>query len=131
MFKVGKATFIGPDMVFEAMDKVQLTRERLQATQSHKKSYANIRRRDFEFEVDDLVYLKVSPMKGVKRFGKNGKLSPRYVGPYRILNHVGKVTYELKLAVDLSSVYPVVHVSLLKKCMDDSAVIVPLESTDF
>ncbi|KAF3646009.1 putative zinc finger protein VAR3, chloroplastic-like [Capsicum annuum] len=117
-------------MVFESMEKFQLIRERLKTAQSHQKSYADIRRRDLEFEVDDLVYLKVSPMKGVKRFVKKGKLSPRYVGPYRILGGVGKVAYELELPADLSSVHPVFHVFLLKKCMDDSAITVPLESTD-
>ena len=102
----------------------------MKASQSHQKYYAHVRKKDLEVKVDDLVYLKVSPMKGVKRFDKKGKLSPRYVGPFWILSRVGKVAYELELPADLSSVLPVFHVSLLKKCMDDSAVIVPLESKD-
>ena len=77
-FKVGEAAVIGPDAVFEAMEKVKLIRERLKIAQSHQKSYAGVRRRDLEFEVGDLVYLKISPMKGVKRFGKKGNLSPRW-----------------------------------------------------
>ena len=73
------------------MEKVQLIRERIKIAQSNQKSYANVRRRELEFKVDDWVFLKVSPMKGVMRFGKKGKLSPRYVGPYNILKRVGKV----------------------------------------
>ncbi|WMV24432.1 hypothetical protein MTR67_017817 [Solanum verrucosum] len=67
-------------------------------------------------------------MKGVMRFGKKGKLSPRYVGPYRILKRIGKVAYELELPADLAAVHPVFHISLLKKCVGDPASIVPLES---
>ena len=92
-FEVGEAAVSGPDSVFEAMEKVKLIRERLKTAQSRQKSYADVRRRDLEFEVGDLVYLKISPMRGVKRFGKKGKLSPRYVGPYKILSHVGKVAF--------------------------------------
>ncbi|WMV26721.1 hypothetical protein MTR67_020106, partial [Solanum verrucosum] len=91
-------------------------------------SYVGVRRRELEFQVDDWVFLKVSPMKGVMRFGKKGKLSPRYVGPYRILKLIGKVAYELELLVDLATVHPVFHISLLKKCMGDPTSMVPLDS---
>ncbi|WMV30034.1 hypothetical protein MTR67_023419 [Solanum verrucosum] len=86
----------------------------------------DVRRKELEFQVDDWVFLKVSPMKGVMRFGKKGKLSPRYVDPYRILKRIGKVAYELELPADLAAVHPVFHISLLKKCMADPASIVPL-----
>ncbi|KAF3622660.1 RNA-directed DNA polymerase -like protein [Capsicum annuum] len=79
----------------------------------------DIRRKDLEFEIGDYVYLKISPMKGVKRLVKKGKLSPRYVGPFKILSRLGKVAYELGLPSDLASVYPVFHVSLIKKCIGD------------
>ncbi|WMV26151.1 hypothetical protein MTR67_019536 [Solanum verrucosum] len=79
------------------------------------KKYADIRRKDLEFEVGDWVYLKISPMKYVMRFGKNGKLSPRYVGPYKILKCVGKFGYELDLRNELAPVHLVFHVSMLKK----------------
>ena len=72
---------IGLDSVLYAMEKVQLIRDRLKTAQCHQKSYVDVRRREQEFQVDDWVFLKVSPMKGVMRFGKKGKLSPRYVGP--------------------------------------------------
>ncbi|WMV09638.1 hypothetical protein MTR67_003023 [Solanum verrucosum] len=83
---------------------------------------------ELEFQVDDWVFLKVSPMKGVMRFGKKGKFTPRYVSPYRILKMIGKVAYELELPADLAAVHPVFHISLLKKCVGDPASVVPLES---
>ena len=84
--------------------------------QSRHKSYTDVRRRGIEFAIGDWVFLKVSPMKGVIRFGKKGKLSPRYIGPYEIVRF-GQVAYELALPQELSIVYPVFHVSMLRKCM--------------
>ena len=80
-----------------------------------------------EFEEGDKVYLKISPMKGVIRFGKKGKLSPLYVGPYEILQRVCKSAYELKLPSVLASVHPIFHVSMLKKCIGDPESILPIE----
>ncbi|WMV54920.1 hypothetical protein MTR67_048305, partial [Solanum verrucosum] len=91
-------------------------------------SYANVRRKELQFQVDEWVFLKVSPMKGVMRFGKKGRLSPIYVGPYKILKRIGKVAYALELPAKLEVVHPVFHISLLKGCVDDPTVIVPLES---
>ena len=84
----------------------------MKSAQSRQKSYSDNRRKDIEFEVDDWIYLKISPMKGVTRFGKKGNLSPRYIGPYKIVRRVGKVAYELELPNDLAMVHPVFHVSL-------------------
>ncbi|WMV50559.1 hypothetical protein MTR67_043944 [Solanum verrucosum] len=95
--------------------------------QSRQKSYADVRTRHLEFEVHDWVYLKISPMKGVMRFSKKVKLSPRYVDPYQILRCIGKVAYDLDLPNELASVHPVFHVSMLKKCVGDSTSIVSLE----
>ena len=106
---------IGPDSVLYAMEKVQLIRDRLKTVQSRHKSYADVRRRELEFQVDDWIFLKVSPMKGVMRFGKKGKLSPRYVGPYKILKRIGKVAYELELPAKLEAVHSIFDISLLKK----------------
>ncbi|WMV07439.1 hypothetical protein MTR67_000824 [Solanum verrucosum] len=83
--------------------------------------------KELEFEVDDWVYLKVSPMKGVMRFGKKGKLSPRYIGPYRISKRIDNVAYELELPQELATVHPVSHISMLKKCMGDPSLIIPTE----
>ncbi|KAH0633271.1 hypothetical protein KY284_036057 [Solanum tuberosum] len=94
-FEVGEVALIDPELVDEAIEKVRLIRERLKMAQSRPKSYVNVRRRDLEFDVHDRVYLKISPMKGIMRFGKKGKLSPWYVGPYQILRRIGKVAYEL------------------------------------
>ncbi|WMV40982.1 hypothetical protein MTR67_034367 [Solanum verrucosum] len=89
-FEIGEAGLIGPDLVHQAMKKVKVIQERLKTAQSRKKSYIDVRRRDLEFEVDDWVYLKPSPMKSVMRFGKKGKLSPRILSygeiPVQILN---------------------------------------------
>ncbi|KAH0738661.1 hypothetical protein KY290_037366 [Solanum tuberosum] len=127
-FEVGEARLIGPDLVHQAMEKVKVIQERLKTAQSRQKSYTNVRRRALEFEVDDWVYLKVSPMKGVMRFGKKGKLSPRYIGPYRIVQRVGSVAYELELPQELAAVHPVFHISMLKKCIGDPSLILPTES---
>ena len=99
----------------------------MKTSHSWQKSYADNRNRDLEFEVGDWVYLKISPMKGVMRFGKKGKLSPGYVGPYEILKRVEKVAYELKLPIELASVHPLFHISMLKKCIGDPVSILPLE----
>ena len=118
---------IGPDLVLDAMEKVRVIREKLKMAQSRQKSYFDVRRRDLEFEVNDWVYLKASPMKGVVRFGKKGKLSPRYVRPYRIIKRVGSVAYELEFPFEMSMVHPVFHVSMLRKCLGDPSYIVPLD----
>lgn len=92
-FDVGETVLIGPEVIQQAVDKVKMIRERLLLAQSRQKSYADKRRRPLEFQIGDWVFLKVSPMKGVMRFGKRGKLSPRYVGPYQIVRRIGKVAY--------------------------------------
>ncbi|WMV55086.1 hypothetical protein MTR67_048471 [Solanum verrucosum] len=98
-----------------------------EVAQSRQHSYYDVRRRNLEFEVNDWVYLKISPMKGVMRFGKKGKLSLRYVGPYQILKRIGKVLDELDLPNELAPVHTVFHVSMLKKCIGDATSIIPLE----
>ena len=89
-FEVGERQLIGPDLVSQSIEVVQVVRDRLLTAQSRQKSYADRRRRPLEFAVDDFVYLRVSPMKGVMRFGRKGKLSPRYVGPFESLGGLGR-----------------------------------------
>ncbi|GJR79410.1 putative reverse transcriptase domain-containing protein [Tanacetum coccineum] len=91
------------------------------------KSYADVRRKPLEFEVGDKVMLKVSPWKGVVRFGKRGKLSPRYIGPFKILSRVGPVAYKLELPRELQGIHNTFHVSNLKKCLSDEDLIIPLD----
>jgi hypothetical protein len=94
---------------------VQMIRENLKVAQSRQKSYAD-KRRDLSFEIGDSIYLKVSPMIGTPRFKVKGKLTPRYVGPFKIVDHKGEVAYQLELLPQLSDVHDVFHVSQLKKC---------------
>lgn len=114
-------------MIYQSMEKINLIQRHLKTAQSHQKSYSDVRRRDLEFQVDDWVFMKVSPMKGIMRFGKKGKLSPYYIGPYRILRRIGQVAYELELPQELAVVHPVFHVSMLKKFMRDPSLVVPTE----
>ncbi|WVZ52037.1 hypothetical protein U9M48_003132 [Paspalum notatum var. saurae] len=90
---------------------------RSRVAQYRQRSYADVHSRDLAFKVDDHVYLKVSPIRGIRRFNMKGKLAPRYVGPFRILEKKGEVAYRLELPPNLSSVHDVFHVSQLKKCL--------------
>ncbi|GJR71834.1 reverse transcriptase domain-containing protein [Tanacetum coccineum] len=124
--EIGEGSLIGPELVQETTDKVVVIKERLQAARDRQKSYADNRRKPLEFEVGDRVMLKVSPWKGVVRFGKKGKLAPRYVGPFEILERIGPVAYRLRLPEELSGVHDTFHVSTLKKCLADASLHVPL-----
>ena len=96
-----------------------VVRQRLLTAQSRQKSYADVRRKDLEFAVGDYVWLKISPMKGVVHFGKRGKLSPRYIGPFEILSRVGSSAYQLALPLALSVVHNIFHVLILRKYVPD------------
>ncbi|XP_019242014.1 PREDICTED: uncharacterized protein LOC109222058, partial [Nicotiana attenuata] len=111
-------------LVQEALDKVQSIRQRLLTAQSRQKSYADKRRRELVFTIGDKVFLRVSPMKGVMRFGKRGKLSPRFIRPYEILDQVGAVAYRLALPPELSFIHPVFHASMLRKYISDSSQVI-------
>ncbi|GJT51940.1 hypothetical protein Tco_0978097 [Tanacetum coccineum] len=100
--EIRESSLTGPELVLDTTDKVVLIKEKLQATRDRQKSYADKRRKPLEFEVGDIVLLKVSPGKGVIRFGKKGKLASRYVGPFEILERVGLVAYRLRLPEELS-----------------------------
>ncbi|GJY65263.1 putative reverse transcriptase domain-containing protein [Tanacetum coccineum] len=124
---VGEAQLTGPELIQETKEKVVLIKQRMQAAQDRQKSYADRKRKPMEFEVGDRVMLKVSPWKGVVRFGKRGKLNPRYVGPFKVLAKVGKVAYKLELPQELSRVHHTFHVSNLKKCYSDEPLVMPLK----
>ena len=123
-FEVGDPKTLGPDLVQDAKEKVQVIKQRLITAQSRQKSYVDNRRRELEFLVGDKVFLKVSPMKGVMRFGKKGKLSPRYIGPFEVLDRVGPVAYRLALPPELSGIHPVFHVSMLRKYLYDPSHVI-------
>ncbi|GJZ82378.1 putative reverse transcriptase domain-containing protein [Tanacetum coccineum] len=110
-------------------EKIILIKQRIQAAQDRQKSYGDLKQNLMEFEVGDRVMLKVSPWKWVVRLGKRGKLNPRYVGPFKVLAKVGKVTYRLELPQYLSRVHHTFHVSNLKKCYADEPLAMPLEGT--
>jgi hypothetical protein len=114
--EVGERRVFGPDTIEEAEKQVKVIQERLKVAQSRQKSYADKRRNDLSFELRDLVYLKVSPLRGMRRFGIKGKLAPRYIGPFEITARRGEVAYQLALPEKLSNVHNVFHVSQLKKC---------------
>ena len=115
-------------MIRETMEKVQIIRERLLAAHSHQKAYADRKHRPLEFVLGEHVFLRILPMKGVVHFGKRGKLNPRFVGPFEVLERVGEVTYKLALLPSLSAVHPIFHVSMLRRYIrDDSHVIAPQE----
>ena len=114
--EIGERKYLGPDLVQQAEEKLRIIREHLKAAQSRQKTQADKKRREVEFKAGDFVYLKVSPKKGTRHFGLRGKLSPRYVGPFQIINKVGAVAYRLELPPNLLGIHNVFHVSTLKKC---------------
>ena len=118
--EVGEKQVLGPKLVQDTVEKIKIIRERMKITQNRQKNYADTRRRPLEFQVGDHVFLKVSPTKGVKRFGIKGKLSSRYIGPFEILENVENVAYRLALPPSLENVHNIFHVSMLRKCLTDS-----------
>ena len=118
--EVGESSITGPDLIRDTSEKVSLIRQRLPTAQS----YADVRRRPLEFEIEDHVFLKVMPKRGVVRFGKRGKQSPRFIGPFEILERVGTVAYRLALPPSMSGVHEVFHVSMLWKYTPDPAHVV-------
>jgi hypothetical protein len=109
--QIGERQVFGPNIIEDAEKMVQQVRENLRVAQTLQKSYADVRRRDLTFAVDDHAYLKVSPMRGIHRFNVKGKLAPRYIGPFKVLERKGEVAYHLELPPSLSGVHDVFHVS--------------------
>ncbi|KAJ0752560.1 putative nucleotidyltransferase, Ribonuclease H [Helianthus annuus] len=125
--EVGDSQITGPEIVVDATEKIAQIRQCMAAARDCQKAYADKRRKPLEFQVGDRVLLKVSPWKGVVRFGKQGKLNPRYVGPFEIIEKIGKVAYRLNLPAELGAVHNVFHVSNLKKCLSDENLIIPFK----
>jgi hypothetical protein len=125
----GEKVIFGPDLVEETEATVHHIQDNLKAAKSHQETYANKRRRPLEFKVGNHVYLGVSPMKGMNRFGVKGKLAPRYIGPLPILKKCGTVAYKLDLSPSLAGVHDIFHVSQLKKCLKASVDVMLPEVT--
>ncbi|GJW98024.1 putative reverse transcriptase domain-containing protein [Tanacetum coccineum] len=125
--EVGDTQLTGPEIIHETTEKIVQIKQRIQAAHDYQKSYADVRRKPLEFQEGDKVMLKVSPWKGVIRFGKRRKLNPRYIGPFKVLAKVETVAYRLKLPQQLSRVHSTFYVSNLKKCLSDEPLAILLD----
>ncbi|GKB80670.1 putative reverse transcriptase domain-containing protein [Tanacetum coccineum] len=125
--EVGEVQLIGLEIVQETTDKIIQIKQRIQAARDRQKSFPDLKRKPMEFQVGDKVMLKVSPWKRVVHFGKQGKLNPRYVGPFKVLEKVRAVAYKLELPQELSRVHNTFHVSNLKKCYANEPLAVSLD----
>jgi hypothetical protein len=119
--------FFGPELIQEAGEQVRIIRENLRVAQTRQRSYADNRRRPLEFEERNHVYLKVSPLHGMRRFKIKDKLSPHFIGPFRVFRRVGEMAYQLELSDNLCDVHNVFHVSQLKKCLRVPEEQLPME----
>ncbi|GKB06089.1 hypothetical protein Tco_0834322 [Tanacetum coccineum] len=122
--EVGESQLTGPELIRETTEKIIQIKSRLLTARSRQKSYADRRLKPLEFKVGDKVLLKFSPRKGVVRFGKQGKLSPRYIGPFKILARVGHVAYKLEFPEELRGIHSTFYVSNLKKCLSEGDIVI-------
>ena len=121
---------IGPDLIQETEEKVKMIRKRLKIAEDRQKSYADMKRKDIRYKIGEKVFLKVSPWKKVMRFGKKGKLSPRFIGPYEVIEKVGLVAYRLALPPELEKIHSVFHVSMLRRYRTDPSHVVSSETIE-
>ncbi|KAK5784999.1 hypothetical protein PVK06_039540 [Gossypium arboreum] len=125
-----ESKIFGVDLIKDAEQKVQVIRESLKAASDHQKSYADLKRKDIEYHVGYKVFLKVSPRKKLLRFGRKGKLSPRFIGPYEISERIGPVAYRLILPPELEKIHNVFHVSMLRRYRSDPSHIINLSEVE-
>ena len=125
--ELNEKKIIGPDLIQETKEKVKMIRERLKVATNRQKSYADMRRKDIRYEIGKKVFLKVSPWKKVIIFGKNGKLSLRFIRPYEVIEKVGPVAYRLALPPELENIHNVFHVSMLRRYKSDPSHVVSSE----
>ena len=128
--EVRERSLFGPDMIKEAKEQVAKVWENWKAAQSRQKSYADTQRRPLEPQPGDFIYLKVSPIRGTRRFQVREKLALQYIGPYRIIEKIGAVAYHLELPPKMSDIHDVFHVSQLKKCLRVPKEQAPMEAMD-
>nr|GEU75753.1 reverse transcriptase domain-containing protein [Tanacetum cinerariifolium] len=125
--EVGDVQLTRPEIIHETTEIIVQIRQCLQAAKDRQRSYANVWRKPLEFQVGDHVMLKVSPRKGIIRFGKQGKLNPQYIGPFKILERISPVAYKLELPEELNNIHSTFHVSNLKKCLSNESIIIPMK----
>ena len=121
---------IGPDLIQDTEKRVKMIRERLKVVTDRQKSYTDMKKKDIQYEVGEKVFLKVSPWEKVMRFGKRGKLSPIFIGPYDVIEKGGPVAYRLALPPDLEKIHNVFHVSMLRRCRSDPSHVVSSETIE-
>ncbi|KAK8701425.1 hypothetical protein V6N13_019812 [Hibiscus sabdariffa] len=129
-FELGENKVLGPQMIQDTKKQVQIIHDRLKQAFDRQKAYADTKRRDIRHEVGDKVFLKVSPWKKVLWFGKKGKLSPRYIGPFEVLEKVGPVAYRLALPPEFDKIHNVFHVSMLRRYRSDPSHVLELEEVE-
>ena len=129
--ELSEKQIIGPDLIQETEEKVKVVRERLKVAMDRHKSYADMKRKDIRYEIGEKAFLKVSPRKKVMRFRKKGKLSPRFIGPYKMIEKVGSMAYRLALPPELKKIHNVFHVSMLRRYMSDPSHVVSSEMIEF
>nr|GEV46571.1 putative reverse transcriptase domain-containing protein [Tanacetum cinerariifolium] len=125
--EVGDSQLTSPELIRDTPKKIVQIKNRLLATRSRQKSYADKRLKPLEFKVGDMVLLKVSSWKGTVHFGKRDNLSPCYIGPFKILARVGSLAYTLELPEELKGIHSTFHVLNLKKCLAENDVVVPID----
>jgi hypothetical protein len=123
----GEKQFAGPEVVQLTAHKVNVSKKALRVARERQKSYADKKRRPFDFKEGEIVLLKVSPWKGVLRFGKRGKLSPRFIGPFKIIKKVNEQAFQLDLPPELKGIHNTFHVCYLRKCNANEEDVIPLE----
>ena len=125
--KLKEHKVIGPDIVKDTEEKVWVIQQRLKTVSDRQKSYADLKSKDIEYEVGDKVFLKKSPWRKILRFGKKGKLSPRFIDPYKILEKIGPVAYRFALPPELYKLHDVFHVSMLQIYRSDESDVLPVQ----
>ena len=128
--ELSKKKVIGLDLIQDTEEKVKMIRERLKVTNDRQKLYADMKRKYIRYEIGEKVFLKVSPWKKVMRFGKKGKLSPRFIGPYEVIKKVGTLAYRLALPPELEKIHSVFHVSMLQRYRSDPSHVVTTETIE-
>jgi len=126
-YQDGETVLVGPELLEQTTEKVRMVRDRMLASQSRQKAYADRRRRPLEFAAGDHVFLRVTRTTGVGRALRSKKLSPKFLGPYQITRRIGPVAYEIALPPQLANLHPVFHVSQLRKYVFDPTHVLEAE----